>query len=255
MKAMNAMKAAASKSSRRLIVLIALGAGIVVIIAALVLMLVVRDFVRQAIVVPLSYIAWLAGLVLNSFPQSTYWAILLAAGILVAWKSLGSPRRWFLQRNATPIIAESPQLSLLAARQAQLAQINESAFAREKTANDLRELMVQVLAYQERQSSDDIEQRIRNGTLVVPPEIHALLTDWQHWFAAEPVTSWQERLRRLGRRFGLGRQPISSQPSQLSEPSSYERKLARAIAYMETLTGSHTRTLADQPASQLPEES
>jgi hypothetical protein len=249
------MNAATSISKRRVIVLIALGAGIIVIVAALVLMVVLRDFVRQAIVLPLSYVAWLAGLVLNSFPQSTYWAILLAVSILVAWKSLGVPRRLFFQRKVTPIIAESRVLSLLAARQVQFAQLNESVFARERTAFELRALVVKVLAYQERQSSSEIEQRIRTGTLATPPEIHALLMDWQSWLADEPANPWERRLgrwhwlrqvRQLRWRFGPGSQQISNQPSP------FERKLARAISYMETQLGSHVP--AGQPAGQLPEE-
>jgi hypothetical protein len=245
---------AATASKRRVVILIAIGAGIVVIVAALGLMFVLRDFVRQAIVLPLSYIAWLAGLVLNSLPQATYWALLLAAAILVAWKSLGAPRRLFYQRKVTPIIADSRVMSLLAARQAQLAQLNLSVFARERTAFELRALVVKLLAYQERQSSSEIEQRIRAGTLETPPEIHALLTDWQSWLADEPANPWERRLgrwrwlRQLRWRMSPGRQQISNQP----QPSPFERKLARAIEYMETQLGSHAP--ADQPAGQLPEE-
>ena len=215
--------------ARRIIVPLAI--GLVILLAAVVLSLFVRDFVRQAIVVPVAYIVWLADLVIRSIPQSTFWAVAVVVVVLVAWRNIGSNRAaLILRRPATvPILKEHSDRSVFSTRLEYIARMNDSPFAREKLAFELRLLLVKLLSHRERLSENEIERRIRVGELVAPPEAQILLTNWQTWLSVPNRVSPILQLARLWRR--LWRLPIrATQPS-----AAMEQRLLRAIEYMETL--------------------
>lgn len=215
----------------RLIIILALAVLAALATAAVALGL--RDFVSQAIVQPVAYIAWLAGLILRSIPQSLFWGVVVAVAVLAAWHNLGSARVALLSRRPphAPIVADQPDRSILAAMFDDLARLRDSAFAREKVAFELRGLLVKLLAHREREPAAQIERRIRDGSLEAPPEIRALLTDWQHWLSGPPANPWARRWQQVLVRLGLVR------PDLRGPLVSCEERLAALIAYMEQIVG------------------
>lgn len=222
---------------RRLLVPIAL--GVTVLLGAVVLSLFVRDFVRQVIVLPVTYIAWLIDLVIRSIPQSAFWAVAVAVGILTAWRTLAARRAALT--STVPILAEQSDRSVFLSRLDYIVRMRESPFAREKLAFELRLLIIKLLVYRERLSESEIERQICTGEMVTPPEVHALLTDWQTWLNRPRVTLPRQMLDRLWGR-------LRRMPDKVVQPdAALERRLECAIDYMETLmSGSAKGSLPEE---------
>jgi hypothetical protein len=213
------------------------------LLAALLVTLALQGLVRQAIVLPLSYLFWLADLLVSSVPQGTFWALLLAVGVYITAKSLfGRQRRRSFARLTPPEETDRPEPSRLHQRLYYLQQLSNSSFAREKIAFELRRLIIEILAYQERESTAEIERRVHDGTLAAPPEVHLLLKSWQTWLSdkKEPNRS-SDRLSVLLPRWVRSSplwQWLSQRRTHLAinssaSPSPYERKVAAVIDYME----------------------
>jgi hypothetical protein len=208
-------------------------AALGVAVVALLLMFLLRDVVRQALAPPITYAAWLVGLVLQSIPQSTTWALLVAVGVIVAWRSLGIARvlAGLRRKDGPPILADSTPQSTLAARRADLARLHESRYAREKMAFEMRGLLVQVLAQRERQSSSEIERRIRTRELPVPAEVRDLVLDWQNWLAGPDVAP-PTRLQRFIDR--LMYTQFARESRTAFSPA--EARLSRVLDYLDRLS-------------------
>jgi hypothetical protein len=220
-------------SSRRwqVILLVVLGLAL----ASAVLALFMRDLVREYVVVPVSYVAWLVDLVINSIPQSTYWALLVAIAALVAWRAILLPLRGRGHAEGEPSVARWVERSHLVERQSLLARMDESRFARERIAFELRALVVRQIAFQDHQSVDEVEKRVRAGTLAealaLPDEVMTLLSDWQHWMVDKPTNPWVRRLQAIGRRLTPRREPGSGTSTPTSTP--YLRQVAQVTNYLE----------------------
>jgi len=216
--------------------------AIIVLVGAVVLSLFVRDFVRQVIVVPVTYIAWLIDLVIRSIPQSAFWAVAVAVGILTAWGTLAAGRAaLILRRSATvPILTEQSDRSVFSTRLDYIARMHNSSFAREKLAFELRVLIVKLLAYRERLPETEIERKIRAGEITTPPEVHALLTHWNTWLNWPRTPLPWLRLNRVWGR--LRRMP---QPD-----AAMERQLASVVGYIESAFGMETLMNGAAPEEQ-----
>jgi hypothetical protein len=247
------------------------------LLAAMLIALAVQGMVREVVVPPLAYALWLADLVIRSVPQATFWTVLLAIGVYITLRGLvssGSGRRtagggsttgYILKARKPEKAAEPPIPSRLEQCQLDMQRINESAFAREKVAFDLRQTVLDVLAYREHQEPAEIEWRVRTGSLDTPPEIRALLLSWPTWFEGrEERTSRAAWLARILQWLGLRRQvPAGPQRAatggtphaggmHAASPSLYEYKVEQVIVYLENqLSSQPERQAASEP---LPEE-
>ena len=220
--------------------------GLALVLVALGLMLLLRDFVRQTITPPLAYLLWLFDLALRSVPQSVYWALIVAGVAVFALRSLaaGRARASADAPHVAPLVlalAHRAPMSPLQQRVEQIAHLDTSAFAREKIAFELRALLLQVLAYRERQPAADIERRIRSGALDVPPHVRRLVVDWQSWLPGPPpahaVKRWLAFLRpaRLAEK---GRRGAGDAERETWSRSGGEEVLMEVVAYLESLLGS-----------------
>ncbi len=203
---------------------------LIVVLASALSTLLLRDIVRQYIVLPLSFGLWLISLVVNSIPQSTYWAFLVAIAVWVAWHFIITPIRSQRGAKNTRTITRQVERSRLEERQDLLARMDESRFACERVAFEMRALVVQQIAYQDHQTVDDVERRVRARSLEVPEEVNSLLVDWQHWLADEPADRWERYGRRVVRHFSSGKR-------RKPDDSRYLRQVERVIDYLETLGG------------------
>jgi hypothetical protein len=130
------------------------------------LVIVLHDFARKVIVVPLMYIFWAGHHIFQSIPQSILWALFLVIAILISLKSLVKPRK--TNDIVRDVEKENPgQVSLWAER---FHMKNEWTISRY-----LKKLVVTTLAHNRQQSHKKIREDIESGELDTPSEIQAFL--------------------------------------------------------------------------------
>lgn len=147
-----------------------LPAGLVLLVAILLIPL-LKGFVRQVIVVPLLRLHWLGGLLFNSVPQTLFWALFLAVALFMAAKSL-IRRRKRTWRAATIEALRPGQVQDLTRR---IQYAARGGYFKRELARYLSELLLEVLADYERTTTEQIGIRLSTGGLDVPPEVRALL--------------------------------------------------------------------------------
>lgn len=167
-----------------------------VLIATGVLTLLLRDAVREAVVIPMSYALWLGDIVLRSVPQALLLGllVLLCIGIILrsATRSAGATEAL---AQATPAAATHHSRLLFWARQ--LNRMEDSQFAVEKLALEMKKLTVNILSVQENLPEDEVMNAVQRGTLVVPDDVRSLIIRPQDWMTAQTASPWELFLRRL----------------------------------------------------------
>lgn len=184
---------------------------------------VLQDLVRQVILVPAAYVAWLGGLILKSTPDILLWSWLILMVIILALRSLSTGRdRRFHQ--------EEPRL--YRSRRERLAfwllqiQLADSEYARLRLVDFLGKLVTGVLSYRERMLPAQIEQRLRSGDLEIPPEV-AL-------FVKEKASPEANRSRRLLERMWASLGTIFRSVIRPGRRSvSFEHDLLRLVEFLE----------------------
>jgi hypothetical protein len=178
--------------------LILLGVVLVVVIG---LALVMRDFIRQTILLPLINLGWLVWVGLTSVPQVVFWALFLLIAIVIALRSLSAgPAR--LPAHAGMMSLRITQSSRYHHWRIALEALPHSPFARERIERELQVLVLQVLAEQERTDFEEIRARQNRGELDLSDQIPAIqaLFNLKHSFYPAPpsiLSIWWARL--LGR--------------------------------------------------------
>ncbi len=153
-----------------------------VVFLVVTLTLVLRDWVRDAIVTPILFILWLGGLLIKSTPQWVFWGVFLVLALLILANSLGTRKR--PDQNvgrAEPGRPRRARVSFWAIQAHQRAHRGSSPAG---NAEPLRRLVLEVVAFQERLSLKEVEQRLESGELDVPLAIQAYL---QYRPAPEPL--------------------------------------------------------------------
>ncbi|MBW2092060.1 MAG: hypothetical protein JRI34_08055 [Deltaproteobacteria bacterium] len=174
------------------------------------LSLVLRDFVREGIVIPVFKIIWVAG----SLPQDFYWIFFLGVAVVIAARSLN---KWSLPnfRTRGKQVRQPGQLEYLADL---IERARHGTYTKERLARYLGELTLDILAYQERQELEVIKRHLRSGTLNVPAEIMAYLQAALLW---DSSYHREERKRRLKHKEPPS--PLDLEPERVME--FLERKL------------------------------
>jgi hypothetical protein len=144
--------------------------GLVLLLAAP-LVLVLRDFAREAIVVPLLYVLWLGRLLFRSIPQPLLWSLFLTLVLFVAVRSLG--RRGGSAGGMREAEEEYPGRVWVWARRIQLAARGD--YSRWRLAHYLRKLILDVLAHRERLTPEQLKRRLGTGEVDAPPAVQAYL--------------------------------------------------------------------------------
>jgi len=183
--------------SRRRIILLAvllvfvLGAG-----------LLLRDFVRDNILLPVIDLGWLVWVEMMTVPQVVFWAVFLLLAVSVAARSLsGGPAR-------APAVAAGPVRSVQPSRyyhwQVGLEAMPHSPFSRDRMERELQTLVLQMLAEQQRTDFESLRARQMRGELDLAgegPAIQGLfaLTVGRGGFPEQPPLLRRLWARLLGR--------------------------------------------------------
>ena len=146
--------------------LVAIGLGLLL---TLLLVLALRDVVREVIVIPLLYVLWMGRLMLRSVPQVLCWSVFLIAAFFVALLSLA---QWEGPRRALRATTRSSS-GQVAAWAKRIRLMARGGYTGWYFGQHVEKLIVAVLAYRERLSTRETRRRIKAGDLDAPPEVRA----------------------------------------------------------------------------------
>jgi hypothetical protein len=164
------------------------------------LTIVLRDFVRENIVVPAAYILWTINLYLRTVPQALVWGLFLALVIFLGFQALLPPLPQRSQRREDRLAYQAPIQREL--RFVRLAL--KGSYGRWRLAQRVRELALAALAQRDRISEDKVEQRLRLSPGYVPVDVAAYLET-----AARPIGVWADGFLRWARGRGAPEIPSS----------------------------------------------
>ncbi len=150
--------------------------GVVFIIIVAVLMLLAQDIIREVVVLPISYLVYATRLLVRTTPQIFFWMATVLLLFVAAYRSLaGRPKKLaptppMLDDFDSPneVIRGRASYWML---KAHLAQQGDSEYYQRAFHTALARLVLDVLAYRYRLVPNQIEDRLRAGTLQVPPEV------------------------------------------------------------------------------------
>jgi hypothetical protein len=194
----------------------------ILIALALPLMLVLEDFVRDAIVLPLAYLLWLVGVILDALPQALFLSLIVFLGAYIAARSLSRDRK--------PEQTEQPRYSrsegAVALWLERIGRVSEGAYSRERLNYYLGQLLTRTIAHEEHIPPREILHAVDTGELDLPPEIRMYVDGaYRRGYPSGP--RWYRRLATmLARKLKLdhGRQ---------AKERELQMALAPALDYME----------------------
>jgi hypothetical protein len=127
------------------------------------------DWVRNAVVVPVLYFFWLVSKILNSVDQQILWSILFLLSLAALAQGLFSR-----SRTATIPLEEEGPLRSQGRVMYWLIYVNlilKGVYNRSYFSEELKRLILSVIALRERQLPIDVEKRILSGDIPVPDQV------------------------------------------------------------------------------------
>jgi hypothetical protein len=183
-----------------------------------------RDWVREAVATPISYVFWVTGLFLKSIDQAVYWVILIVLGSLIAFYAL-----W--PDSFTPRQSETVRRVKTYTRYHQwfatLSNLDESRFASENLAREMVRLTVLILSYQQNLGMDEIYRQIDSGEIALPEEFLLFLQRRGFIHKPEPKPAWRDFLERF-----IPNPRMTHSPDHLSPG---EQEAERILSHIEAL--------------------
>lgn len=130
-----------------------------------------KDFIRDVLLLPLLYAAWLARIIFETIPQVAIWIIFLFVALLVTLRSLSGGRAVRLDSRETPVRVTGRIESW-----ARLVdQAGQEHYARWRLAREMRKLTLAILASEKQLSQEQVMRALQDNRLDLPPEIRAYL--------------------------------------------------------------------------------
>jgi len=173
--------------------------GLALLLAGL-LALIINGTIGAVVVVPLLFLWWAAQVVYESIPQALLWGVFVAIAVLLVAKNFP----W----STAPLPPVAPQAGLqgrVADWSRWLSKSSRDDYSRWRLAQRLSQLAVEMLAFREQCSPQEISRRLKNGSLDIPPQLRAYLHAGSTPYTPKP---------RLRRRFGRPAQavPLATDP-------------------------------------------
>jgi len=159
--------------------------GFILLLAGL-LAPILRDFMREIIVIPLLYAFWWGRFLSETIPQASCWGVFCLVAALIASRSLLKQPRSKLTTEAP----ELPQPGRVESWVKLLQQATQEDYYKWRLARRLREVTTAMLADEQRLSPKQINQQLRAGSLDIPPDIQqhlqASLISFPHLLKPRP---------------------------------------------------------------------
>lgn len=185
-----------------------------VLLLAIPIVLLLRDFTRDVLLVEILVFVWTMRIILGSLPQLPLWLLFVILILLIALVSLLGQRR--PEPEAPPALERGPgQIRFLARR---IRRVRKGEYFRWDLARYVSGLVLDVLAYRERTTAAQLRSRLRTEGVDAPPDIHSYLRSGQspiHTLSA----SLASRLKHL---FSAG-----------TRTPSHDQDIEQAVQFME----------------------
>jgi hypothetical protein len=163
---------------------------------AVLLTLGLRDFVRDALALPLSYILWFAGIIFETIPQIWFWTGLIVIALVIATRSLDRERQ---PPPATPGKSSRPARGRIDVWAERVTMLLKGKYSRHRFGYFIGKLILDVLSHEERLSFRDVERRLEQGEVDVPPAVRDYLFARLKPAYAEARPNFLTRLKRFFR--------------------------------------------------------
>jgi hypothetical protein len=213
---------------RRLAVL-----GGVVLALSAALLFWARGFIREVIVLPLSYLIWVGGVFLETTPQIFFWAALLLLAGMAAYRSLVGSRRAAAPLapdvvDYLPERARSGQVAYWAGRIGAL-RAGRSPYFTGALHQAVTRLLLDTLAYRYHLTPNQVEDRLRAGSLDVPEPVRDYALGGMRRLDPEPVPLWQQAWTRLSTYL---RALLRAQPAAPAEQDDLDPQNAARVRFI-----------------------
>lgn len=151
--------------------------GGVVLLLTTALLFWAHDVIREVIVLPLSHLFYFLRLFVSTTPQIFFWFGLLALLLVAAWRRVAARPKVLMD---VPLAMHESDWSggrvegraaFWSSKVALLRNGQAGGYYQRSFQNALGRLLVDVLAYRYHLAPNQVEDRLRDGSLDVPPEI------------------------------------------------------------------------------------
>lgn len=143
----------------------------VVVALALPLMFLLEDFVREAIVTPSAYLVWLISVLIDALPESYLLGFAIAIVVYVAIRSLSREDDRLPQRKVTTV----PSQGAVTAWLHRLQLVAKGSYSEQRLDHHIGQLMLKVIAYENRCSLREAGQLIENDQVNLSPDLAGYL--------------------------------------------------------------------------------
>lgn len=168
-----------------------------------------RDFVRDAIALPLSYTLWLVDILVGTIPQIWFWTGLLIVVLIIAMRSLDRERR---PAPGAPGKSAYPVRGRIAVWAERINMLLRGKYSRHRFGYFIGKLILDIITHEERLSYRDVEQRLKQGDIDVPPVVRDYLLSRLRPAHTEARPTFFNRLKRF---LGLEKQQTAQLNAEL----------------------------------------
>ena len=189
---------------------------------ALPLMFLLEDFMRDAIVLPLAYLGWLIGVILDALPQALFLTVIVAMGIYIALRSLSRERPSESVREVQSHRSEGAVALWLK----RLERVSEGAYSRERLNYYLGQLLTRTIAHEQHMAPKDVLRAVDIGELTLPAEIQIYI-DLAYRRGYPTLPKWYRRLGTFILR------ALTRQTAREATPRELERQIEPALDYIQ----------------------
>jgi hypothetical protein len=149
--------------------LLPIGLGLTIVLLALLL----KDFVRGKVIIPFLKVLRFV----DDLPQDLIWFFFIGIILFFAYKTLIKWKIPWSKSRRTQVVNQG-QIEVLAEL---IRKANQGDYFRERLAQYLCDLTLKIIAHRERLTPEIMKERLKSGTLDVPPEILAYLQAGLIW--------------------------------------------------------------------------
>jgi hypothetical protein len=142
-----------------------------------------RDIIQEAVVLPLSYIFWGLGVLVDFTPQVFFWILLMFLASWIAYSTLARRRRLeqaYVHTIIDPADGQTRGRVAFWDTRVEFLTPGQSEYFSRSFHSALGKLLLEMLAYRYRLTSKQVDDGLRDGTIDLPAEVRAYALDSIH---------------------------------------------------------------------------